>query len=230
MAQDLLLPFIDKVINRRKGETAVAKIEDELDKEEQENEEVVKKSGLSTVKIIIIAVTLTLVLGGGLVGGTIYFVSSMNTAQASTTKNADKATAEDSEDTEKEAEADSEDEDEEEVVEDKVLDPPQYYSMDPKFVVSFSNQKFARFMQFSLEIMSRDAETLKKVEKHNPVIRSSLLMLFGSQGYDEMVTRKGKEKLLKDTAEDINNTLQEVTGDDMESAVEAAYFTSFVIQ
>jgi flagellar FliL protein len=200
----------------------VAKKEAKAEKEEQENEGAVAKSGMSTVKIIIIAVTLTLVLGGGLVGGTYYFVSSMNPAQASTSKDSADTTTED-------AEEDADEE--EEVAEDKVIEPPHYFSMDPKFVVSFSNQKFARFMQFSLEIMSRDAEVIKKVEEHNPVIRSSLLMLFGSQGYDEMVTREGKEKLLKDAATDINNTLQAVTGDsDMESAVEAAYFTSFVIQ
>ena len=189
--------------------------------EEKENEEVVEKKGMSTVKIIILVVTLTLVLGGGLVGGTFYFVSSMNPAQASTPKDGADKVADDAE----------EDGDEEEVAEDKVMEPPHYFSMDPKFVVSFSNQKYARFMQFSLEVMSRDPEIIKKVEEHNPVIRSSLLMLFGSQGYDEMVTREGKEKLLKDTAADINATLQNVTGSaDMATAIEAAYFTSFVIQ
>ena len=201
----------------------MAKKDAEVDTEEKDNEEAPKKGGLSIVKIIIIVVTLTLLLGGGLVGGTFYFVSSMNQPQASNSKDS----ADNAADSEEEEELDEE----EEAAEDKVLEPPHYFSMDPKFVVSFSNQKYARFMQFSLEIMSRDAEVIKKVEEHNPVIRSSLLMLFGSQGYDEMVTREGKEKLLKDTAADINNTLQTVTGSsDMATAIEAAYFTSFVIQ
>ena len=220
----MLLSFTDKEINIRKGETIVAKKEAEVDTEENDSEETPKKAGLSTVKIIIIVVTLTLVLGGGLVGATFYFVSSMNPPQATNSKDSANKTADD-------AEEDADEEEEEEAAEDKVLEPPHYFSMEPKFVVSFSNQKFARFMQFSLEIMSRDPEIIKKVEEHNPVIRSSLLMLFGSQGYDEMVTREGKEKLLKDTAADINNTLQKVTGNsDMATAVEAAYFTSFVIQ
>jgi len=193
----------------------------EAEEKEKDNEEVVEKKGMSTVKIIILVVTLTLVLGGGLVGGTFYFVSSMNSPQVSSTKDGADEVADDGE----------EDTDEEEVAEDEVMEPPHYFSMDPKFVVSFSNQKYARFMQFSLEIMSRDPEIIKKVEEHNPVIRSSLLMLFGSQGYEEMVTREGKEKLLKDTAADINSTLKKVTGSaNMANAVEAAYFTSFVIQ
>ncbi len=200
----------------------MAKKDAEVDTEEKGKEEASKKGGLSTVKIIIIVVTLTLLLGGGLVGGTFYFVSNMNQTQASNSKDGASKTAEGEEGGEL---------DEEEAAENKVLETPHYFSMDPKFVVSFSNQKYARFMQFSLEIMSRDAEVIQKVEEHNPVIRSSLLMLFGTQGYDEMVTREGKEKLLKDTAADINKTLQTVTGSsDMATAIEAAYFTSFVIQ
>ncbi len=195
-----------------------------IDEEAQENEDAGKKAGLSTAKIIIIAVTLTLLLGGGLVGGTFYFVSGMNPAQTSPTKN----TADKTVDSDEAENTDEEADDEEEVVEDKATEPPQYYSMDPKFVVSFSNQKFARFMQFSLEIMSRDGDIIKKVETHNPVIRSSLLMLFGGQGYDEMVTREGKENLLNEVVADINSTLNKITGD--ADGIEAAYFTSFVIQ
>ncbi|VAW54140.1 hypothetical protein MNBD_GAMMA06-118 [hydrothermal vent metagenome] len=189
--------------------------------EEQESEETAKKSGgLSTIKIIIIAVTLTLLLGGGLVAGTIYFVTSMNPEPAPATKDAADKSEDDDED-----EAENS---EEEAAEDKTTEPPQYYSMDPKFVVSFSNQKYARFMQFSLEIMSRDGEIIKKVEEHIPVIRSSLLMLFGGQTYDEMVTREGKEKLLNEVTIDINAVLEKITGDS--AGVEAAYFTSFVVQ
>jgi len=193
---------------------------EELD---QENEEVeTKKSGLSTLKIIIIAVTLTLVLGGGLVGATIYFVGgNNNTTQNSSAKG----------DAEEVSDAEEEEEEEEEITKNDVVEPPQYLSMNPKFVVSFSNQKFARFMQFSLEIMARDKEVIKQVEEHMPVIRSSLLMLFGGQQYDAMVTREGKEKLLIDTTEDINATLQQLTGvTELAAEVEAAYFNSFVIQ
>ena len=86
-------------------------------------------------------------------------------------------------------------------------------------------------MQFSIEIMSRDDMVIKQVEEHMPVIRSSLLMLFGSQDYEVMVTREGKEKLLLDAMEDINTTLQKISGATEKTAlVEAAYFDSFVIQ
>jgi len=189
----------------------------ETEEQENESEDGAKKGGASTLKIIIISVTLAVILGGGLVGGTFYFVSNMD---------ADNAASVNKDGT------DSEDEEgDDEVADSKPAEPPKYYSMDPKFVVGFSNQSKARFMQFSLEIMSRDSDVIKQIEEHMPVVRSSLLMLFGVQGYEVMVTREGKEKLLADTTNDINMTLQKITGDEEPVAVvEATYFNSFVIQ
>lgn len=172
-----------------------------------------KKSGLSTLKIVIISVSLAFVLGGALVGATFYFVSNMN------------AGINDGSDSFSEQEID------EDIDESEPVKPPQYYSMEPKFIVSFSNQKSARFMQFSLEIMTRDSDVIKQIEAHMPVIRSNLLMLIGSQTYEVMVTREGKEKLLNDITNDINASLQKITGEtEPESTVEAAYFSAFVIQ
>jgi len=182
-------------------------IEDK-DLDDQEKGDVTKKKGLSKIIKIIIAVILALLIAGGLVGGTLYYANSTNADQSVSKKKTDDAAAtedgdetdddvdeeDDDEDEDEDEDVDEEEEDEDEdedEAEGKELLPAQYYSMDPKFVVSFSNQKFARFMQFSLEIMSRDAEVIKKIEQHNPVIRSSLLMLFGSQAYADMASREG---------------------------------------
>jgi len=197
----------------KEGDLIMAK--KEIEEQENDDDNGAKKGGASTLKIIIISVTLAVILGGGLVGGTFYFVNNMNGDTASVNEDG----------------ADSDGEDDDEVAESEPVEPPKYYSMDPKFVVSFSNQSKARFMQFSLEIMSRDSAVIKQIEDHMPVIRSSLLMLFGVQGYEAMVTREGKEKLLTDTTNDINMTLQKISGDEESMVlVEAAYFNSFVIQ
>lgn len=193
----------------------MAKEEENLENEEEDK----KKGGMSTLKIVIIAVLFSVLLSGGLVGATFYFVSDMNAAQSSS-KN----------DGEEDVDGDAED-DEEEAEEIEPKAPPQYLSMDPKFVVSFRNQKNARFMQFSLEVMARDNQVIEDIKSHMPVIRSSLLMLFGSQDYEEIVTREGKEKLLTEAAKEINTSLQKITGTTEQAAVvEAAYFNSFVIQ
>lgn len=181
-------------------------------KEETDGDE--KQAGPSMMKAVLIAAVLSTVLGGGMSAGTFFVVSGMHAEQLAAVMAA--AGGEGAEGGVAPATPDV---------------PPQYYSMDPKFVVSFSEQKKARFMQFSLEIMTRDGDVIKKIEEHMPAIRSSLLMLFGGQDYGEMVTREGKEKLLMGAMDDINTTLQKISGAaEKVEAVEAAYFNSFVIQ
>ena len=178
------------------------------EKKGKEEEEAAGNSSPPIMKIVIIAVVLSMLLGGGLVGGTFFFVNKMNEEKMA----AAAATSEGG-------------------VETVPTKPPEYHSMDPKFIVSFNDGQESRFMQFSVEVMTRDSDIIGELTAHMPVIRSSLLMLFGAQNYASMMTRMGKEKLLEEVAEDINITLQKVSGSaEMVSSVEEAYFTSFVIQ
>ena len=171
--------------------------------EEAEDQESSNKGGNSTMKIVIIAVVLSIVLSGGIAGGMIFFLGG--------------------DDSEQQAVEDGD----EEVADVEPDEPPIYHSMDPKFVMSFRDQKKARFMQFSVEIMSRDSDVIKAIKQHNPVIRSSLLLLVDNQDSEKMSTREGKEQFLVEITEDINQTLESIGGT---SGVEAAYYNSFVIQ
>ncbi len=188
--------------------------------EEQEKEEKIQEKGKSSnMKIIIIVILATLLLGGGIAGATFYF---MNGMQEESSAKKDK-----SDETEEGEEEDGED-DEEEVI---PKGPPMYHSMDPKFVVSFRDQRVARFMQFSIEIMTRDKMVIGLVNEHTPAIRSSLIMLFDGQNHEVMSTREGKKQLLANVVTDVNETLRTMTGnEELPASVESAYFTSFVIQ
>lgn len=166
-----------------------------------ENEEGDSKSGKSTMTIVIVAVVLSIVLSGGIAGGLVFMLGGDDKEQVA---------------------ADGEEE-----VEEESTDPPIYHSMDPKFVVSFRDQKHARFMQFSLEVMARDREVIDGIKQHSPAVRSSLLMLVDNQDSATMNTREGKEQLLVKITENINQTLDRIGG---KSGVEAAYYNSFVIQ
>jgi len=173
--------------------------------EEAEDQESSNKGGNSTMKIVIIAVVLSIVLSGGIAGGMIFLIGGDDGGQ----------------------QTNGDDENQEEVADAKSDEPPIYHSMDPKFVMSFRDQKKARFMQFSVEIMSRDSDVIKAIKEHNPVIRSSLLLLVDNQDSEKMSTREGKEQFLVEITEDINKTLASLGST---SGVEAAYYNSFVIQ
>ncbi|WP_456417527.1 flagellar basal body-associated FliL family protein [Thiolapillus sp.] len=105
--------------------------------------------------------------------------------------------------------------------------PPLFTGLDPAFVVSFKDQSQARFMQLSVELMSRDPEIIEIVDKYKPMLRNNLLLLFSAQEYTDVITREGKEKLLEQALEEVNNTLYNEAGID---GVEAVYFTAFVAQ
>lgn len=168
-----------------------------------EDQESNKKAGNMNIKFVIVAIVLSLVLSGGMVGGALFLFGGDDGQQASEGDESQEA-----------ADAESD-------------EPPIYHSMDPKFVMSFRDQKKARFMQFSVEIMSRDSDVIKAIKEHNPVIRSSLLLLVDNQDSEKMSTREGKEQFLAEITADINKTLDSLGST---SGVEAAYYNSFVIQ
>jgi flagellar protein FliL len=110
----------------------------------------------------------------------------------------------------------------------KPLGPPLYLPLDPPFVVNFQADQIVRFLQVSVEIMSRDQKTLDLLKDNDPVVRNDLLILFGDQKYSTLATPAGKEQLRAAALTAIRKDLTQAGGDP--SRVEAVYFTSFVMQ
>ena len=105
--------------------------------------------------------------------------------------------------------------------------PAIYLPIDPTFVVNFSGQGNARFLQITVEVMTRSPDALDDMKAHIPVIRNNLNMLFSDQQYDNISTLEGKERLREEALEVIQRILEEETGD---PGIEAVYFTTFVMQ
>ncbi|MBN4079189.1 flagellar basal body-associated FliL family protein, partial [Beggiatoa alba] len=91
----------------------------------------------------------------------------------------------------------------------------------------FASQGKARFLQITVEVMTRDVTVPDKVKLHMPVIRNNLMLLFSDQSYDSVSTLEGKESLREEALEVVQQILEEETGD---PGIEAVYFTSFVMQ
>jgi flagellar protein FliL len=105
---------------------------------------------------------------------------------------------------------------------------PQYFKFDPAFVVNFGGEGNSRFLQITVEAMSRDPAVVEVVKANEPAIRNDLVLLFSSQQYDVLMTPDGKDKLRQATLETIRKT---VAAEGAKSdALEGVYFTSFVIQ
>lgn len=105
---------------------------------------------------------------------------------------------------------------------------PIYYKFDPAFVVNFGQEGSTRYLQLTLEAMSRDATVVEEIKNNEPAIRNDLVLLYSAQQYDRLVSAEGKEQLRADTLAAIRKVL---AGEGARAeAVEGVYFTSFVIQ
>ena len=106
--------------------------------------------------------------------------------------------------------------------------PSAYIALDPPFVVNFDAGAAARFLQITVQLMTREPAMVEFLKAHDPVIRNDLLLLFGNQQVAEVSTREGKENLRAAALEVVRKIVTAEGGKPEE--VEAVYFTSFVMQ
>lgn len=106
--------------------------------------------------------------------------------------------------------------------------PAQFVELDPPFVVNFEPGSTARFLQISVQLMTREPEMIEFLKNNTPIIRNDLLLLFGNRHVDEVATNEGKEALRKAALETVRKIVTNEGG--KAEALEAVYFTSFVMQ
>jgi flagellar FliL protein len=106
--------------------------------------------------------------------------------------------------------------------------PAMYVKFDPPFVVNFEAKGMMRFLQVSIEVMTRDPATADLLKLHDPMLRNELLLLLGNQTYETISTREGKEQLQGRALEAVAKIIGDQGGN--AKAVEQLYFTSFVMQ
>jgi flagellar FliL protein len=105
---------------------------------------------------------------------------------------------------------------------------PIYYKFDPAFVVNFGSEGSARYLQVTVEAMSRDMAVMENLKNTEPAVRNDLVMLFSGQDNATLMSVDGKEKLRAATLATIRKVLDSEGGNG--KLIEAVYFTSFVIQ
>jgi flagellar FliL protein len=106
--------------------------------------------------------------------------------------------------------------------------PAIYSKFDPPFVVNFQNKGMTRFLQVSIEVMTRDPATADLIKQHDPKLRNDLLMLLGGQTFETLSSREGKEQLRAESLKAVADVIAAEGG--KAETVEQLYFTSFVMQ
>ncbi len=106
--------------------------------------------------------------------------------------------------------------------------PPQFVELDPPFVVNFQPGSSARFLQVAVQVMTRDPAMAATLQHLAPIVRNDLLQLYGNKSVAEVSTPEGKEALREATLAAVRRIVAAEGG--KPDALEAVYFTSFVMQ
>lgn len=106
--------------------------------------------------------------------------------------------------------------------------PAIYVEFDPPFVANFEARGMTRFLQVTVQALTRDPATAEMIKQHDPVIRNDLLLMFSNQSYETISTREGKDALRAQALEAVAKVIDAEGGDGKN--VEQLYFTSFVMQ
>ncbi len=103
---------------------------------------------------------------------------------------------------------------------------PTYIELKP-FTVNLDPEDPVGFLQISLQILTYYPDVAEQVEKHKPLIRNNLTLLFGQQKSADLRSPEGKTELQKKAKETIQQVIDKY-GDGGE--VENVFFTGFVMQ
>ena len=149
------------------------------------------------MKLILIIVG-ALVLVGGSIGGTLLIVGGGDSAEA---------------EVEEEVEVSRGD--------------PSYVELKPAFTVNLAPEDPVGFLQISMQVLTFNDEVAEELEKHKPLIRNNLLVLFGQQKSAELRAPDGKERLQQSALETVQTIINEHGSG---GEVDNVFFTSFVMQ
>ena len=166
-----------------------------------EEEVEIEESGGGKKKIIFFALA-ALILVGGAIGGTLFFVGGDSDPEASA-EATETETAEVSKGT------------------------PTYVDLKPPFTVNLNPDDPVGFLQISLQALTYNEDVAGEIEKHKPLIRNNLVVLFGEQKSIELRAPEGKEQLQKSVLETVQTIINEYGSG---GEVDNVFFTSFVMQ
>ena len=165
---------------------------------EEEQQAEAEATGGGKKKLIFIIVGVILLVGGS-IGGTLLIVSGDDeTAAAEVSEEAEPSRGD-----------------------------PSYVDLKPAFTVNLAPEDPVGFLQISMQVLTFNDDVAKEVEKHKPLIRNNLLVLFGKQSSAELRAAEGKERLQKSALDTVQTVInQHGSGGEVDNI----FFTSFVMQ
>jgi len=99
--------------------------------------------------------------------------------------------------------------------------------MKPRFIVNYNVGTRQRFLQTSIEVMTRSQGVVDAVELHNPMLRNEIVRILSEQDFKHLRTPEGRMELKTKLQDQLIEVLKRES--DVEG-IEAVLFTDFVMQ
>lgn len=115
----------------------------------------------------------------------------------------------------------------EEIIEEPVKGDPVYVDLKPAFTVNLDPDDAVGFLQVSMQVLTFDEDVASDMEKHKPLIRNNLVILFGNQKSIDLRAPEGKENLQKAALGLVQSVIDEFGSG---GEVDNVFFTTFVMQ
>ena len=103
---------------------------------------------------------------------------------------------------------------------------PQYFDLKP-FTVNLSADDEVAFLQVQIQALTYYEEVFEQLEKHRPLIRNNLTLLFAQQKSIDLRSQEGKAGLQKKVLESVQAVIEKYG---QGGEVDNVFFTSFVMQ
>ncbi len=102
-----------------------------------------------------------------------------------------------------------------------------YLRLHPDFVVNLQGSGQSHFLLASIDVMSRDPDTIAAAKHHAAAIRHELVLLLSDQSYDLVKSVDGRQALQRAALSAVNDVLgrERVAG-----SMEGLFFSSFVVE
>ena len=104
---------------------------------------------------------------------------------------------------------------------------PEYYKLDPTFVVNLPPGGPAKMLQIAIQVMTYQPTVVDTLKTNDPMIRHHLLNLLESQQGADLMTVAGKEALQKAIHDMLSERLEALNEP---GQIKGVFFTQFVMQ
>lgn len=103
-----------------------------------------------------------------------------------------------------------------------------YFTLEPDITTNFFTKgKQLGYIQVHVDIMVADSKDVSIIERHQPLIRDTIIELLGKQTEDKIKSLSGREDIRKTLVKNINDLLLAETG---RSIVADLLFTKYMYQ